>query len=102
MRGQPGHAGQSGTSPYESSVSSMYHSPMAAMLATSPEFHAQAHAAAMAALQVALFSLHPPCRHGHCMRFDNPDIQLLTTLLMSQQQPWPRCRWHIQPVLCIS
>ena len=49
MRGQPGRPG---ASPYESSMSSMYHSPMAAMLATSPEFHAQAHAAAMAALQV--------------------------------------------------
>ena len=51
MRGQPGRPG---ASPYESSMSSMYHSPMAAMLATSPEFHAQAHAAAMAALQVRL------------------------------------------------
>ena len=49
MRGQPGRPGASA---YESSMSSMYHSPMAAMLATSPEFHAQAHAAAMAALQV--------------------------------------------------
>ncbi|CAK0783935.1 hypothetical protein CVIRNUC_007138 [Coccomyxa viridis] len=48
MRGQPGRPG---ASPYDSSMSSMYHSPMAAMLATSPEFHAQAHAAAMAALQ---------------------------------------------------
>ena len=51
MRGQPGRPG---ASPYDSSMSSMYHSPMAAMLATSPEFHAQAHAAAMAALQVRL------------------------------------------------
>ena len=54
-----GHHGQGGTSPYESSVSSMYHSPMAAMLATSPEFHAQAHAAAMAALQVKLLPFCP-------------------------------------------
>ena len=30
----------------------LYHSPMAAMLATSPEVHAHAHAAAMAAVQV--------------------------------------------------
>lgn len=59
MRGHPGQAGghlgqagQPGGSPYESSMSSMYHSPMAAIMATSPEFHAQAHAAAMAALQV--------------------------------------------------
>ena len=59
MRGQPG---QLGTSPYDSSVSSMYHSPMAAMLATSPEFHAQAHAAAMAALQVSPQSLACPAQ----------------------------------------
>lgn len=35
----------------------LYHSPVAAMLATSPEFHAQAHAAALAAVQVTY--LHP-------------------------------------------
>jgi len=35
-------------SPYNSTL---YNSPVAAMLATSPEFHAQAHAAAMAAVQ---------------------------------------------------
>lgn len=41
--------GQAALSPYNSAL---YQSPVAAMLATSPEFHAQAHAAAMAAVQV--------------------------------------------------
>ena len=39
----------------------LYHSPMAAMLATSPEFHAQAHAAAMAAVQVGCCSAAALC-----------------------------------------
>jgi hypothetical protein len=37
-----------------SAYGDLYHSPVAAILATSPEFHAQAHAAAMAAVQVLL------------------------------------------------
>lgn len=41
--------GQAALSPYNSAL---YQSPVAAILATSPEFHAQAHAAAMAAVQV--------------------------------------------------
>ncbi|KAK9907302.1 hypothetical protein WJX75_001083 [Coccomyxa subellipsoidea] len=40
--------GQAALSPYNSAL---YKSPVAAILATSPEFHAQAHAAAMAAVQ---------------------------------------------------
>lgn len=40
----------------------LYASPMAAMLATSPEVHAHAHAAALAAVQV------PPHRCSHVLR----------------------------------
>ena len=40
--------GSAAMSPYNSAL---YNSPVATMLATSPEFHAQAHAAAMAAVQ---------------------------------------------------
>lgn len=40
--------GSAAMSPYNAAL---YNSPVATMLATSPEFHAQAHAAAMAAVQ---------------------------------------------------
>ena len=55
--------GQAALSPYNSAL---YQSPVAAILATSPEFHAQAHAAAMAAVQVRAIDVLNICFQCLC------------------------------------